>query len=91
MVTFTNTHTKILNKQFRYTLDVNISKETGDKIRFRHTKIKSWKIRFGHPIILISPNSRHTPFKPNLKWVHLNATPSRRLFVTKPASQEASL
>ena len=50
-----------------------------------------FNIRFGHLIILISPNYHHSYSVTIRKCTRLNATPPNRLSITKPASQESIL
>ena len=83
--------TKIRKIHFGDTSGIYVSKGPVHKIHFGYPGRNLCKIRFVHPIALILPNSHHTPPDPNLKWIHLNTTPSRRLSIMKPASQETSL
>ena len=63
----------------------------GFKIQFGCPWRKSRKILFRHPTVLISPNSHHTPYYPNIKWTRLNATTFRRLLIIKVSSKKSSI
>ena len=76
---------------FGDTPNIYISYGPGHKIHFGHPQSKICKIHFGHLIVLISPNTHHTNYYTNRKWIHLNSTPSRILSITEPASPEARL
>ena len=61
------------------------------KIHFIKPQRKCCKIWFGHPIVLLSPTSHHTPSVLNWKQTQLNDTPTRRILLIEPAWHEASL
>ena len=62
-IKFTDACIKICKIKFRDTSDFYRSKM--NKIHFGYPQSNIFKIRFGQPTVLISPNSHHTNSHPN--------------------------
>ena len=77
IIIFTDAWIKILKIKSRDGLEVDISQSY--KIYSQHPQNNGHKIHFGHLIVLILPNSHHTPSNTNRIWTRLNATPLRSL------------